>query len=53
VRYDDEKRRIAYEPLELTQEFRKFDLSTPWEQFPNFRQQPPPSPPNENVPKNE
>jgi NADH dehydrogenase (ubiquinone) Fe-S protein 3 len=25
------------EPLELAQEFRKFDLSAPWEQFPNFR----------------
>ena len=25
------------EPLELAQEFRRFDLSAPWEQFPNFR----------------
>ena len=25
------------EPLELAQEFRKFELSSPWEQFPNFR----------------
>lgn len=38
VRYDDEKRRVVCEPLELTQEFRKFDLSAPWEQFPNFRE---------------
>ena len=37
VRYDEEKRRCVVEPLELTQEFRKFELSTPWEQFPNFR----------------
>ncbi|XP_014213367.1 NADH-ubiquinone oxidoreductase subunit 9 [Copidosoma floridanum] len=37
VRYDDEKRRVVCEPLELTQEYRKFDLSAPWEQFPNFR----------------
>lgn len=37
VRYDDEKRRVVAEPLELTQEYRKFDLSAPWEQFPNFR----------------
>lgn len=37
VRYDDEKKRVVAEPLELTQEFRKFDLSAPWEQFPNFR----------------
>ncbi|KAF5303991.1 hypothetical protein FQA39_LY01776 [Lamprigera yunnana] len=38
VRYDDELKRVVVEPLELTQEFRKFDLSAPWEQFPNFRQ---------------
>lgn len=25
------------EPLEMSQEFRRFELSTPWEQFPNFR----------------
>lgn len=37
VRYDDEKKRVVAEPLELTQEYRKFDLSAPWEQFPNFR----------------
>ena len=28
---------MVVEPLELAQEFRKFDLSAPWEQFPNFR----------------
>jgi len=38
VRYDDEVKRVVVEPLELSQEFRKFDLSSPWEQFPNFRQ---------------
>lgn len=37
VRYDDEKKRVVLEPLELAQEFRKFELNTPWEQFPNFR----------------
>lgn len=37
LRYDDEKERVVCEPLELAQEFRKFDLSAPWEQFPNFR----------------
>jgi len=37
VRYDDEAKRVVVEPLELTQEFRKFDLKTPWEIFPNFR----------------
>lgn len=37
VRYDDDKKRVVLEPLELAQEFRKFDLSAPWEQFPKFR----------------
>jgi NADH dehydrogenase (ubiquinone) Fe-S protein 3 len=37
VRYDDELRRVVYEPVELAQEYRKFDLAAPWEQFPNFR----------------
>jgi NADH dehydrogenase (ubiquinone) Fe-S protein 3 len=38
VRYDDELRRVVYEPVELSQEYRKFDLAAPWEQFPNFRE---------------
>jgi len=25
------------EPLELAQEFRKFEYSSPWEQFPKYR----------------
>lgn len=37
VRYDDEVKRVVVEPVELSQEFRKFDLSSPWETFPNFR----------------
>ncbi|CAG9770395.1 unnamed protein product [Ceutorhynchus assimilis] len=37
VRYDDEKKRVVVEPLELAQEFRKFELAAPWEQFPKFR----------------
>jgi NADH dehydrogenase (ubiquinone) Fe-S protein 3 len=37
VRYDDEVKRVVVEPVELAQEFRKFDLSSPWEQFPQFR----------------
>jgi len=41
VRYDDEKKRVVIEPLELAQEFRKFELSAPWEQFPNFRNEGP------------
>ncbi|GFQ88659.1 NADH dehydrogenase iron-sulfur protein 3, mitochondrial [Trichonephila clavata] len=36
VRYDDEVKRVVVEPLELSQEFRKFDLVGPWEQFPAF-----------------
>lgn len=37
VRYDEEVRRVVIEPLEMTQEFRRFEYSTPWESFPNFR----------------
>ena len=37
VRYDDELKRVVCEPVEMTQEFRKFDLSTPWETFPAYR----------------
>jgi len=38
MRYDDELRRVVYEPVELSQEYRKFDLAAPWEQFPKFRE---------------
>jgi len=38
LRYDDEVKRVVAEPVELQQEFRKFDYSTPWEQFPKHRQ---------------
>ncbi len=31
VRYDDEQRRVVYEPVRLTQEFRNFDFVSPWE----------------------
>ena len=31
VRYDDELKRVVYEPVELTQEFRSFDFEFPWE----------------------
>ncbi|NP_001088497.1 uncharacterized protein LOC495365 [Xenopus laevis] len=40
VRYDDEVKRVVAEPVQLSQEFRKFDLSSPWEAFPAHRQQP-------------
>jgi len=38
VRYDDELQRLVQEPVELAQEYRKFDLAAPWEQFPAFRE---------------
>jgi len=31
LRYDDEKKRVIYEPVKLTQEFRSFDFLSPWE----------------------
>lgn len=31
VRYDDEQKRVVYEPVKLTQEFRNFDFLSPWE----------------------
>jgi NADH-quinone oxidoreductase subunit C len=31
ARYDDEKKRVVYEPVKLTQEFRTFDFVSPWE----------------------
>ncbi len=31
VRYDDEKKRVVYEPVQLRQEFRNFDFLSPWE----------------------
>ena len=30
VRYDDEKKHVLYEPLEIAQEFRSFDFVSPW-----------------------
>jgi NADH-quinone oxidoreductase subunit C len=31
VRYDDEQKRVVYEPVRLNQEFRQFDFLSPWE----------------------
>ena len=31
VRYDDEQKRVVYEPVQLVQEFRSFDSLSPWE----------------------
>jgi len=32
-RYDDTQKRVVVEPLEMTQEFRLFDFSSPWERL--------------------
>jgi NADH-quinone oxidoreductase subunit C len=31
VRYDDDQKRVVYEPVRLKQEFRSFDFLSPWE----------------------
>lgn len=31
VRYDDDKKRVVYEPVKLNQDFRDFDFESPWE----------------------
>ncbi len=31
VRYDEEQKRVVYEPVKLTQEYRQFDFMSPWE----------------------
>ena len=31
VRYDEEQKRVVYEPVKLPQEFRSFDFLSPWE----------------------
>ena len=31
LRYDEEQKRVVYEPVKLTQEFRRFDFLSPWE----------------------
>jgi NADH-quinone oxidoreductase subunit C len=36
VRYDDEQKRVVYEPVRLAQEFRNFDFLSPWE-GPDYR----------------
>ncbi|XP_037548070.1 NADH dehydrogenase [ubiquinone] iron-sulfur protein 3, mitochondrial [Nematolebias whitei] len=38
VRYDEEVKHLVLEPLALAQEMRKFDLNTPWEVFPAYRE---------------
>ena len=31
VKYDEEKKRVIYKPVELEQEYRNFDFESPWE----------------------
>ena len=31
LRYDEDRKRVAYEPVKLVQEFRNFDFISPWE----------------------
>jgi len=31
LRYDEEQKRVVYQPVELVQEFREFDFMSPWE----------------------
>src|SRR5258706_8748561 len=31
VRWDDQQKRVVYEPVKLAQEYRKFDFESPWE----------------------
>jgi NADH-quinone oxidoreductase subunit C len=34
LRYDDEQKRVVYEPVKLSQDFRTFDFLSPWEGVP-------------------
>jgi NADH-quinone oxidoreductase subunit C len=36
VRWDDELKRVVYDPVKLAQEFRNFDFLSPWE-GPDYR----------------
>ena len=38
VRYDDQQKRVVYEPVKLDQEFRNFDFLSPWEGAEAMRQ---------------
>jgi len=35
VRYDEIKKKVVSEPIELSQEFRHFDFSSPWDSYSN------------------
>jgi NADH-quinone oxidoreductase subunit C len=36
LRYDDEQKRVVYQPVKLVQEFRDFDFMSPWEGAPHI-----------------
>ncbi len=36
LRYDDELKRVVYQPVQLVQEFRSFDFMSPWEGAPHI-----------------
>ena len=38
VRYDDDQKRVVYEPVKLVQEFRDFDFLSPWEGAPYIQE---------------
>lgn len=46
IRYDEEQKRVVYEPVKMTQDFRNFDFLSPWEG-------PAPLPGDEKASKNE
>jgi NADH-quinone oxidoreductase subunit C len=44
TRYDDQEKRVVYEPVSLTQEFRDYDYMSPWEGVQTAMRQDDPSP---------
>jgi NADH-quinone oxidoreductase subunit C len=36
LRYDEELKRVVYQPVQLVQEFRDFDFMSPWEGAPHI-----------------
>jgi NADH-quinone oxidoreductase subunit C len=36
LRYDDEQKRVVYEPVKLNQAYRSFDFLSPWEGVPGY-----------------
>lgn len=38
VRYDDELKKIVYEPVEFSQEFRRYQIGSPWTYHKNFHE---------------